>query len=263
MNSITCRILGCGTSTGVPIPGCFCTVCTSSDPRNTRTRTSAYLRLPAGEGILIDTSPDLRMQALAGGITKVNAILYTHAHADHMLGFDDLRAFNYVQKASIPAYGTPDTLAAIKSLFSYAFTHDPNYVGGGVPRVTLHDFQPFDTLELFGLKIEVLQLLHGRVPVVGFRIGDFAYLTDCNAIPDESQRRLHGLKTLILDGLRTEAHPTHFTIEQAVEAASKLGAEMTYLIHMSHSVDYASTNALLPKTVQLAFDGLEVEVHIP
>jgi len=214
-----------------------------------------------GEGILIDSSPDLRMQALSAKITKISAVLYTHAHADHILGFDDLRAFNFIQQAAIPAYGTADTLAAIKKLFDYAFNPDSNYIGGGLPRVTLHELQPGDNLELYGFNIRVVPLLHGRIPVVGFRIGDLAYLTDCNHIPDKSKELLAGVRTLILDGLREEVHPTHFTVQEAVAVANELQAERTYIIHMSHSIDYGPMNARLPKNVQLAYDGLEIAVR--
>ncbi len=254
------KILGCGTSTGVPVPGCQCTVCTSSHPRNQRTRPSAVIELDNGSNILIDTSPDLRSQVLRWGIKRVDAVLFTHAHADHILGLDDLRGFNFATRSSIPCYGSATTLKEIRRFYDYVFNPDPNYIGGALPQVSTHEIDEVTPFELCGLKITPFKLLHGRLPVTGFLIGNTAYATDCNFIPIESKELIRGVNTLILDGLRYEPHATHFTIPQAVAAAQELEAKMTYLIHTTHTVDYEETNSKLPPNVQLAHDGLEVSI---
>lgn len=249
-------VLGCGTSTGVPIPGCTCPVCLSDEPRNKRMRTSAFIQLPSGANLLIDTSTDLRHQALAWGLTRVDAVLYTHSHADHILGIDDLRAFNYIQGGPIPCYGTKATFDDIRSMFAYAFSPNPLYQGGGVPKLSLVEITGQEPLQVCGETVIPIPLMHGKLPVLGYRVGSLAYLTDTNFIPPESFAKLRGLSHLVLDGLRNDPHPSHFSIPEAVAVAREIGAKQTWLIHMTHSVDYAAVDGSLPDGIRLAYDGL-------
>jgi len=257
------QILGCGTSTGVPLPGCRCAVCLSENPRNKRTRCSGVLKISADieRRILIDASTDLRMQALNADLRRVDAVLFTHQHADHILGLEDLRAFNFVQRESIPCFASAATNAELRRFFSYIFSPSSDYEGGGLAQLTLTDISPFIPLVLFGVKITPFTVLHGKMPVLAFRIGDFAYITDCSSIPAASLKILAGVKTLVLDGLRYEPHPTHFTIPQACAVAQELGVTKTYLTHTTHTVDYDTVNKALPLGIELAYDGLELEIH--
>lgn len=256
----TLTVLGCGTSTGVPIAGCDCQVCTSADPFNARMKTSAWISSAAGASVLIDASTDLRHQALRAKISTIDAVLFTHAHSDHILGTEDLRPFSFRRKEPIPCYGTPETLAAIEKVFSYVFDPDPNYEGGTLARLSLVPLQDsLPPISIADLTAQPFRLRHGKFEVIGYRFGDLAYATDCNAIPDESQEIIHGVKTLILDALRfTPPHKTHFIVEDAIEVARALGAEQTYFIHMTHSVDYTSGNSQLPDGFAFAHDGLTV-----
>lgn len=260
MASASFTILGCGTSTGVPLPGCNCIICSSKDPKNKRTRCSAWIQTSTGSSIIIDTPADFRFQTLTHGVKKVDAVLYTHAHADHIMGMDDLRGFNFFSKTSIPCYSNKATLSQLKRIFSYIFEPDPNYEGGMLPQLDLVEIDSRQAINVCGLKIQPFELLHGKMQVLGFRIGDLAYATDCNFISEATIGILKGLKTLVLDGLRYEPHRTHFTIPQALEAAAKIGAETTYLTHLTHSIDYQAVSASLPVGVKLAYDGLRVEV---
>ena len=252
-------ILGCGTSTGVPIPGCPCAVCNSNDPKNERWRTSALITADDGRNILIDTSPDLHHQALRYKIERVDAVLYTHAHADHILGTDDLRVYNFRRDSPIPCFGDAQTLSALKNFFHYIFSPDPNYEGGLLAKLALHEIEVGKSFKAAEQEVLPFSLLHGSSPVLGFRIGDLAYATDCNAIPDESFSALSGVKVLILDALRHKPHNTHFTVADAVDAAKRVGAERTYFVHMTHDLDYHETNAELPPGMQLAYDGLQID----
>ncbi|MEX2269905.1 MAG: MBL fold metallo-hydrolase [Vicinamibacterales bacterium] len=254
--------LGTGTSHGVPMIGCACTVCRSSDPRDTRTRPSILIELPASAGspafrLLVDTSTDLRAQALRHGIDRIDAVFYTHAHADHIFGFDELRRFNHLTRRPLAAYGAAPTMAAIRRTFGYAYDeHAPK--GGGVPDVRLwHVAGPFS---MAGREIEPVPVMHGTTRVNGIRIGRFAYLTDCNDIPPASMARLADLDVLVLDALRHKPHPTHFTVEQAVHLAAALGPRRTYFTHMAHDLPHAETCAALPEGVSLAYDGLVLDV---
>ena len=252
-------ILGCGTSTGVPVPGCHCAVCKSSHPRNKRTRTSALCTLDTGQNILIDTSPDLRTQALVNNIERVDAVLFTHSHADHIMGMDDVRPFNFINRNSIPCYGTTETLTNIRRVFNYIFEPDPNYEGGLLPQLSLSEISGRDPFKVLGITVQPFPLWHGKIPVTGFRFSDLGYATDCNQLTSEAKQTLSGIRYLILDGLRHEAHKTHFTIAQAVDVAQEIGAEQTWLVHMTHSIDYDETNRNLPSNIQLAWDGMVVE----
>lgn len=253
------QILGCGTSTGVPLPGCTCRVCTSGKLQNERLRTSGLIRLDSGRNILIDASTDLRQQALKWKVSRVDALLVTHPHADHILGIDDLRCFNFVQRASIPCYGNRSTLDRIRRTFAYIFEPDPDYQGGGLPQVTLQEIQDEIPFTAAGASIQPFPLEHGGITVLGYRIGELAYATDCKRIPENSRKILKGVKVLVLDGLRYEAHRTHMTIDEAVSVAAELGIRRTVLTHMTHNVDFDEVSARLPRQVELAYDGLEIE----
>ncbi len=247
---LTVTILGAGTSTGVPVPGCSCAVCTSGLPENSRTRCSALLSF-AGRNILIDASTDLRQQALREGITRIDAVLFTHTHADHVHGIDDLRPFNRRGEPAIAVYGSAETIATLRRRFSYIF--DAGAEPGYRPRLETREASaPF---RLFGLPIEPLPLRHGSGQCLGYRIGPFAYLADCSAIPKSSWDLLGGLEALVIDALRFRPHATHFTIAQALKVAEALAPKRTLLTHLSHDVDYPRHAPDLPPGVELARDG--------
>lgn len=249
--------LGTGTSSGVPVIACECGTCRSDDPRDRRWRTSVALALDDGTSVLVDASPDLRAQALAFGLTRVDTILLTHEHADHVLGLDDVRIYNFRQRRAIPCLGTARTLARVRGMFSYVF--DPATPrGGGLPQLALSTVVgPFS---IGGRTVVPIPLLHGSLPVLGFRIGAFAYLTDCNAIPDVSWPLLQGLDVVVLDALRRKPHATHFTLDEAVAAGRRIGASRTYFTHMAHDLPHAATCDELPEGMTLAYDGLCLEV---
>lgn len=258
-------ILGSGTSHGVPAIGCACAVCTSADVRDKRTRPSIYIEVPGPEdpacspqtAILVDTSTDLRMQALAHNVRRVDAILFTHSHADHVMGLDDVRRYNQMQKGTIPCYADRQTLGRLRQMFSYVF-NPPKQIGGGLPQLELYEIRgPFS---IRGVDIVPVPLWHGTLPVLGFRLGAFAYLTDCNRIPDDSWPLLHGVRVLILDALRHRPHSTHFSVAEAVDVVKRLGAARAYFTHISHDLAHAATNARLPAGVELAYDGLVLEI---
>jgi len=243
-------ILGSGTSTGVPMIGCNCPVCRSSDPRNQRSRCSALIRC-AGSHILIDTAPDLRFQALREGLRQIDAVLYTHTHADHVHGIDDLRAFNLRNQPSIPLYGSRECVATLRQSFSYIFI--PGDDSGFRPRLHLETIDgPF----MIGhVPIIPLPIEHGADQVLGYRIGNLAYLTDCNRVPAATVAALAGIETLVVDGLRFSPHATHFTIPEAIAFAQGLGIKRTILTHLTHDVDARQHGDFLPAGVELAYDG--------
>ena len=249
--------LGTGTSMGVPMIGCRCEVCCSSDPRDKRWRPSIALRLDSGRSILVDTSADLRAQALAFDLDRVDAVLYTHSHADHVLGLDELRRFNTLQKSAVPLYGDARTLEDLRRIFSYAFgraEHGHEYVPKLAP-FTLDG--PFS---LEGVEVTPVPIVHGAREITGYRIGRFAYLTDCSAIPDRSWALLEDLDLVVLGALRERPHPSHFSLSEAVSAATRIGASRTLFTHMCHDLGHAATCARLPAGMQLAYDGLTLEV---
>ena len=247
--------LGTGTSTGVPVIGCDCATCRSTDTRDRRWRPSVYLQLDNGLSVLIDASPDLRAQALRFDVRRVDMILFTHGHADHVLGLDDVRIYNFRQRGVIPCFGDARTLAAVRRMFAYVF--DPSTPrGGGLPQLALWPVSgPFSVARR---TIVPVPLRHGTLPVFGYRLGGLAYLTDCNAIPDTSWPLLQGLDVLVLDALRHRPHSTHFNVEQAVEAAARIGARQTYFTHMTHDLPHAATCERFPPGITLAHDGLVV-----
>jgi phosphoribosyl 1,2-cyclic phosphate phosphodiesterase len=246
--------LGSGTSTGVPVVGCRCRVCTSAHPRNQRLRQSVSIEA-GGKHFLIDTTPDLRLQLLRHPIPRLDFLLFTHSHSDHLMGLDDIRPFNFRQRESIRAYASPPTARAIRRAFSYIWDH--SQIGGGKPQLELVEIEGHFSHE--GIDIVPIPVTHGDWTILGFRIGPFAYITDTNGIPPESMTLLEGIEVLALDGLRpAPPHPTHFTIGQAVECAAQIGAGTTYLIHLTHEVDHDEVEAQLPGGVRLAYDGLEL-----
>ncbi|MFC1517228.1 MBL fold metallo-hydrolase [Candidatus Margulisiibacteriota bacterium] len=250
--------LGTGTSSGVPVIGCDCAVCNSKDPKNKRTRPSILI-CHNDRNILIDTATDLREQALRNKITHIDAILCTHVHADHVFGMDDIRPFNYIQNGAIPYYAVKKDIKELKDIFHHIFEPVPQE-GGGTPRIDLKELDPKKPLYLYGLEIIPIDIMHGIVPILGFRIGKFAYLTDCSEIPEDSFKKLEGLDVVVLDALRHKPHPTHFNVEQAVKTAEKIGAEQTFFTHIAHNLDHEKTNKELPKNMKLAYDGLEIEL---
>jgi phosphoribosyl 1,2-cyclic phosphate phosphodiesterase len=247
--------MGTGTSHGVPMIGCSCPVCTSPDPRNRRTRSSLLVTC-RDKNILIDTATELRLQALAANVTRVDAVLYTHFHADHVFGFDDLRRFNQLQGAAIPVYGNVGTIAELKECFAYVFRGCPPKGCSKprvIPRVITGPFQ------LFGLPIQPIEVYHGELPILGYRLADVAYITDCSSIPPSQKEFLHDLDVLILGALRYEPHPTHFNLTQALQLIDELKPRRAWLTHMTHAFDHAQVEKELPGNVRLAYDGLTIE----
>jgi phosphoribosyl 1,2-cyclic phosphate phosphodiesterase len=251
-------VLGSGTSHGVPMIGCTCAVCRSSDPRDRRSRPSLYLDVEHGPGILVDTSTDLRQQALANGLDRVDAILFTHSHADHIMGLDDVRRFNAMQAGAIPAYADARTAADLRRAFAYVFD-PPDEQGGGIPQISLTTITgPFN---VGGIGIQPVPILHGSRPILGFRFGSLAYLTDCNRLADEAWPLLVGVDVLILDALRHRPHPTHFTVAEALQVVERIKPRHTYFTHVCQDLAHEATNRSLPRGVELAYDGLALTIE--
>lgn len=253
--SLRLTILGSGTSHGIPMIACDCPVCRSPDPRDQRTRTSAVFHFDSLQ-VLVDTSPELRLQCLACDIRRIDAILLTHAHADHVVGLDDVRRFNHLQRGPLPVYGNRATLAQVRQMFAYAFTDDPHYPSAKPNLVAVEVDGP---LALGGRQVTPIPYWHGPTEVLGYRIGDVAYCPDCSGIPAASRALLEGLDILVLDALRRRPHPTHFNLEQAVAEARRIGARRTWFTHITHELGHAETNAVLPPGMELAWDGLVCE----
>jgi phosphoribosyl 1,2-cyclic phosphate phosphodiesterase len=292
------EFLGTGTSAGIPMIGCSCAVCTSEDPRDKRLRTAGVLRFNDAKGqervILLDAGPDLRLQALRSNLQRCDAILFTHNHVDHIFGLDEVRRFNAVMKAPIDIYADDHTMDSLQRVYKHIFERDKNvndsFVATLIPhRVSDRDIRAGRPLDLFGLHATPIPLLHGRLPVLGWRIESdeeterrrdegaassstsslrlsvsssllpLSYCTDISAVPTESWARLAGTQTLILDCLRERKHPTHLTLDEAVHIASEVGAARTYFVHMAHELPHAETQARLPENMFLAYDGLVIE----
>ena len=254
----TLTVLGSGTSMGVPTIGCDCAVCRSSDRRDRRTRPSVLLEY-GGNVVIVDTTPDFREQALREGIRKLDAVLYTHTHADHILGIDDLRPLSYRHRpGKIPLYATAEAAEFLRTMFRYIF--DDNYKYGGIAQLELKTVDgPFD---LFGARMEPVTVLHGDIPILGFRFGSAAYLTDFSAIPDASFAQLEGLDILFLDALRHRPHPTHSTVENSLQIVERLKPTRAFFTHICHDVPHEATNATLPEHVRLSYDGLKLEFEL-
>jgi phosphoribosyl 1,2-cyclic phosphate phosphodiesterase len=251
--------LGTGTSHGIPMIGCTCAVCRSTDPRDTRLRPSIFVDVPGRARVLVDTGTDLRQQALRHGITEVDAILFTHGHADHIMGLDEVRRFNVAKNGSIPCYADQRTWETLRRSFYYVFDNAPRE-GGGIPKLEPHEIDgPF---EIGGVRVVPVPLLHGSRPILGFRFGGFAYLTDCSGLADEAWPLVSGVDTLVIDALRPRPHSTHFSIDQALEAVARIVPRRAYFIHMSHDVSHAETSARLPAGVELSYDGLVLDVEV-
>lgn len=247
--------LGTGTSRGVPVIGCRCPVCTSGDERNKRLRSSALLESESGARVVIDTSSDFRQQMLRAGIRRLDAAFYTHAHVDHILGLDDVFPFNIWSRKAFPIYAEAPTMEQIRITFRHLFEKD-RYPG--VPTIEPHVVE--GPVEIGDLSLEPIRAYHGKLPVLGYRVGDFAWLTDVNRIPPESMEKLRGLRYLALDGLRYKPHFTHFTLDEAAQVARDLEVPQTYLIHMCHDVEHKEGCDFLPDGVDLAYDGLELQL---
>ena len=273
--------LGTGTSSGIPAIGCACDVCTSKDPRDTRLRTSAAVVYHDNLGnqrvVLLDAGPDLRQQALRAALPRCDAVLFTHNHVDHTFGLDEIRRFNAVMRAPIDLYAEPHTMEHLRRVYKHVFDKENNinndaFVASVIPNLVT----PNQTITLFGLNFTPFRLLHGKLPVLGWRIEPtnpnthanqnansttnpwwpLAYCTDVSAIPPESWKHLRGLNTLVLDALRHRKHPTHFTIGQAHSVALEVAATQTYFVHMAHELPHAQTEEDLPPNIRLAYDGL-------
>jgi phosphoribosyl 1,2-cyclic phosphate phosphodiesterase len=263
-SALTITVLGSGTSAGVPMIGCHCAVCSSDDPRDQRSRPSIALHyidnINTQRNILIDTSPELRLQAVRNRLDQIDAVLYTHAHADHIYGLDDVRRYNTIMKAPLPLYAAPEAMTTLQSCFPYAFaakappTNDALYRPELAPQIIEGPFTLYDKT------VAPVNLVHGRFRVLGFRIDDFAYCTDCNDIPPESREKLQNLDTLIIDALRPRPHPTHLSFEQALEMISILKPRRAYFTHLSHDMLHADIEKMLPPNIRVLYDGLRLEI---
>ena len=254
----TLTVLGSGTSMGVPTIGCDCAVCRSTDPHDRRTRPSVMISYD-GHNILIDTTPDFREQALRENITSVDAVLYTHTHADHILGIDDLRPLSFKHKPGrMPLYADPAAVNFLRNMFRYIF--DADYKFGGLPQVEMKPIE--GPVNLFGARFEPVTVIHGETPILGFRFGSAAYLTDHSEVPPDSLDRLRGLDILFLDALRYKPHPTHSTVEQSLKIVEAVKPKRAFFTHICHDLPHAETDASLPAGVRLAYDGMKLEFEI-
>lgn len=251
----TLTFLGTGTSQGVPLIGCKCQVCTSIDPRDNRLRSSVLIQMK-GVNLVIDTGPDFRQQMLREGVEKLHSILYTHGHKDHLAGLDDVRAFNFIQQKPIDIYLDQYTEQNMRSEFSYIFAEDPY---PGIPQVNLHRLRSGELTTINGIQVLPIEVMHAKLPVLGFRFGNLAYITDANSISDRSMDLLRGVQTLIINALRHEKHISHFTLEEAIIVAKEIGPESTYFTHISHQLGlHSEVSKDLEPSYHLAYDGLRL-----
>ncbi len=249
-------VLGSGTSAGVPMIGCHCPVCSSPDPHDKRTRCSILVSY-GGKSVLVDTAPELRLQVVANKIDLIHAVVFTHGHADHIFGLDDVRRYNTLLGHPLPIFGASTTIHTLQQAFAYAFTKQADV---GVYRPELEPHIINGPLELFGAIWHPIALPHGRISVLGFRIGNFAYCTDCAEIPAPSRAMLRNLDTLIIDALRPKSHPTHLSFSQALDIIDDLKPRRAYFTHLSHDVSHHDIQATLPTNVRVAYDGLTLEI---
>lgn len=260
----TVTLMGTGTSTGVPILGCGCRVCASDDERDRRTRTSCLIRV-GDLRIVVDTGPDFHRQALREGLDRVDAVLYTHHHFDHVAGIDDLRPFLFDCDRPVPCYGSTDTCAHLEDRHPYIFGERPY---PSAPRLALRPVsERFAVADRYGgdrtVEVRPIPLLHGELPVLGYRIGTFAYLTDVSHVPEDSFRHLNGIDVLVLDALRERPHPSHLTFEEAVRIVERVEPDQTYFVHLTHSIPHAELETRLPARVHPGHDGLELRIPAP
>ena len=255
--SIEITLLGVGSSAGTPVVGCHCNTCTSTNPKNKRTRCSSIITLANGKNILIDTGPDLRDQSLREGLTNVDAVLFTHAHADHCHGIDDLRAFCQINKKQIPLFGNKFVMDQIISKFKYAMIDPKDF--WEIPILKPHIVDaPF---EIFDTTIIPIPVYHGKTLINGYRVGNIAYITDVSEIPSSSMTLLEGLDVLLLDCLRKKPHFTHFGYDKSINVAQEIKAKATYLIHMTHNLDYDVVKNIVPQGIYVGYDGLKLMVN--
>ncbi len=250
--------MGSGTSMGVPTIGCECAVCVSDDPHNKRTRASLLVQAH-NLNLLIDTATDFRSQAIRENLKRVDAVLYTHSHADHILGLDDLRPFSYRQQQHIPCFGNKEALDGICDMFRYVFSEPQP--GGSIPRIDIRPVQ--GAFEFEGLPVQPLPVLHGKLNVNGYRIGSMSYITDCSEVPEETYRMLRGTSILVLGVLRYAPHPTHLNVEKAMKIIEKVEPDAAYFTHISHDFDHEKTGSELPSNVYLSYDGMSLELNEP
>lgn len=264
MPALSVTFLGTGTSTGIPMIGCDCAVCRSSEPKNKRMRPSIVVRAEGESGptILVDTTPEMRLQMLRAGIESIDAVLMTHTHADHIFGMDDIRQFNWRTGRVMPIYGTAETLDHLRRVFDYCFKETQK--GGGKPQLDLREIRPYEPFAIDGLTINPLVVLHGRLPVIAYKFGDrFTYVTDVSQIPDETRPHLRDLDALVLGTVRRDPHPTHFGLYQAVAEVTDLAPRRAFFTHLSHHFDHdeiSAEMAALPEPIELAYDGLRLDI---
>mgnify|MGYP006283524089 CR=1 FL=1 len=247
--------LGTGTSHGIPIIGCNCPTCMSVNDKNKRFRSSIHLNI-SDKDILIDTPPELRLQLLKNDINNIDLILFTHAHADHIMGFDDIRAINRLKDNVIPWYGNQDTIDRLSNIFNYIF--NPVQIGGGIPQVSLKKIDT--TFKYKDLTITPLPVMHGKIEILGFKIKNLAYITDCSYIPENTYNLLKNIDYLVIDALRFKTHPTHMNIDEALSVIERLNLSRAYLTHISHEIEHIQVSKYLPDNVKLAYDGLKIEI---
>lgn len=250
-------LLGTGTSIGVPVIGCDCEVCQSDNPRNSRMRAGVLVRAPEGN-FVIDTPPELRLQLVRERCKLVHAAIFTHAHADHIMGLDDLRIFGFRLERDVPLYCESPVEEQLRQSFNYAFSDSPKAHRFATPRLGFQRIGASDPFDLLGVTVQPIRLMHGKLPVLGFRVGNIAYCTDVSTIPSASDQYLRDLDVLIIDTLREEPHPTHMHLQLALNTIEKLKPKRAYLTHLSHHFNYETANQNLPDGVELAYDGLEL-----
>lgn len=249
-------LLGTGTSSGVPLIGCLCDVCRSVDFRDKRLRTSVHIEVD-GRSLVIDTGPDFRQQVLRLNLLKLDAVLFTHEHKDHTAGLDEVRAYNFRSGQDMPIYGRPTVLAQLQREFAYIFAE---HKYPGTPHVQLHELRN-EPVDVLGIQVIPIEVMHHKLPVFGFRIGDFTYLTDLNYISDAELEKVKGTKVLVVDALQRQAHISHFTLDQAVALAQRVNADRTYFVHISHKLGlHSEVEKELPSNIRLGYDGLQIRL---